>query len=585
MNREKIKTIALYTGLVLAGLIAGWLLFGRTSDDSKKHTVESVNEAATEFTCSMHPQVRQDEPGDCPICGMDLIPVSDHSDHQEDDPFLYTMQNSHSSWANVRTQKIAKTNAGIDIRLSGKVVVNEKEKRSITAHFPGRIEKLYADFTGKLIKKGEKLATIYSSEMAQAQEELLQASANKDTQLRLYNAARKRLSLFNLTDHQINQIEKNGEASSTMDVYATISGYLTERSVSEGDYVSVGQELFTIAGLSNVWIELDAYENQVGRIKAGQKANVEIPGKRGKTITGKIEFIDPLIDPSSRTAKVRLTVANPDLLLKPEMLAYATIKGAPQNQLIIPTTAILWTGKRSIVYVKNKQGENNITFEFREIETGDMTEAGYIVLSGLSEGEEIAVNGVFAIDASAQLRGHYSMMSPPEKIIIPENFKTNLKGIFDEYFKIKNALADDNTQSAQNYAKSFKKQLEKTGQHSLDGEHHIFWMQQYEAIESSTAKFLKADNKETMRMHFEPLSKTMIETARTFGAIGQTFYVAFCPMYDNDRGAYWLSEFKEIKNPYFGSMMLRCGEVRETIREGIGAESTQQPREVEGHVH
>jgi membrane fusion protein, copper/silver efflux system len=245
----------------------------------------------------------------------------------------------------------------------------------------------------------------------------------------------------------------------------------------------------------------------------------------------------------------------------------------------------LWTGKRSIVYVKNKQGENNITFEFREIETGDMTEAGYIVLSGLSEGEEIAVNGVFAIDASAQLRGHYSMMSPPEKIIIPENFKTNLKGIFDEYFKIKNALADDNPQSAQNYAKNFKKQLEKTGQHSLDGEHHMFWMQQYEAMESSTAKFLKADNKETMRMHFEPLSKTMIETARTLGAIGQTFYVAFCPMYDNDRGAYWLSEFKEIKNPYFGSMMLRCGEVRETIREGISAESSQQPREVEGHVH
>ena len=585
MTREKIKTIGLYAGLVLAGLLVGWLLFRGVSDDSDKQQTESAHEADTEFTCSMHPQVRQDEPGDCPICGMDLIPVSDHGDHQEDDPFLYTMQASQSSYANVKTQKIEKIQAGTNIRLSGKVVINEKEKRTIAAHFPGRIEKLHADYTGKYIRKNEKLATIYSAEMAQAQEELLQASANKDSQPRLYNAARKRLSLFNLTDHQINQIEKDGEASSTMDVYATISGYLTERRVSEGDYVSVGQDLFSIAGLSNVWVELDVYENQISMVKTGQNAAVEVPAVSGKKFDGKIEFVYPFIDPNTRSTKARLTIANQGLLMRPEMLAYATIKGEQQYQLVIPTTAILWTGQRSIVYVKNKQGENSITFEFREIETGDITEDGYIVLSGLSEGEEIAVNGVFAIDASAQLRGNYSMMNPPEKIALPDAFKQNLKALFFEYFELKNALANDNAQNAQKFGKSLKAQLEKIGPHSLDGEHHMFWMNQYEAVETNINEFLDADSKKTMRMHFEPLSEAFIQTARTLGAIEQTFYVAYCPMYDDNRGAYWLSEFEEIKNPYFGASMLRCGEVTETFREGVGADSSQQPREMEGHVH
>jgi membrane fusion protein, copper/silver efflux system len=585
MKHQKIKTYITYTILVLGGILLGWLLFGGSSDDEHYSDHEPSEQIGDiEYTCSMHPQVRQDEPGDCPICGMDLIPASDEDDHQDDDPFLFTMRESHSTWANVRTQQVEAAHTGTTLRLTGKVAVNEREERMLTAHFPGRIERLYADYTGRFISQGERLATIYSPELMQAQQELIQAAASKDDHPRLYHAARERLMLFSLTEAQVNRIEESGQASATTDLYATSSGYLTQRAVSEGDYVNTGQTLFAIAGLSNVWVELDAYENQIGQIRTDQQAKVAIPAHPETELKGKVEFVDPFINAQTRTASVRLTLSNPTNLLKPGMLVDATLTSAGQHQLVIPETAVLWTGKRSVVYVKKSQN-NGFTFEFREIETGPRTEGGYVVLSGLSEGDEIAVNGVFAIDAAAQLRGHYSMMAPPERTAIPEPFKTNLEKLFHTYFDLKNALADDAPEKAREHGHELKEELINTGQHSLEGEHHVFWMDQYEDMDESIDKLVDAPDKESMRVHFEPLSESFIETARTLGAIGQTWYVAFCPMYDGDRGAYWLSEFEQIKNPYFGSMMLRCGEVRETLREGVAASQREEPREMEGHVH
>lgn len=586
MEKQKTKTYITYSILILSGLLLGWLLFGGSSDDHQHNDdhEHAENNEDVEYTCSMHPQVRQDEPGDCPICGMDLIPASDEDDHQDDDPFLFTMREAHSTWANVRTQQVEAKHAGTTVRLTGKVAVNEREERTLTAHFPGRIERLYANYTGRFISQGERLATLYSSELMQAQQELIQASARKESQPRMYTAARERLKLFNLTESQINRIEESGQASATTDLYATRSGYLTQRAVSEGDYVNTGQTLFAIAGLSTVWVELDAYENQVGQIRAGNRAKIELPARPGTELTGQVEFMDPFVNPQTRTARARLTVSNPNNLLKPGMLVNAILTGEELHQVVVPETAILWTGKRSVVYVKKSQ-DNGFTFEFREIETGPRTTDGYMVLSGLSEGEEIAVNGVFTIDAAAQLRGHFSMMAPPERASIPEPFKSNLEKLFHIYFDLKNALADDAPEKAREHGQKLKEQLATVGKHSLDGEHHMFWMDRYENIEESIEKILDAPDKEEMRVYFEPLSEAFIETARTLGAIGQTWYVTFCPMYDDDRGAYWLSEFKEIKNPYFGDMMLRCGEVRETLRQGVSIADREEPREMEGHVH
>ena len=586
MEKRKTRNYITYIILILAGLLLGWLLFGGSSNDQHHHDdhEHADHNGDVEYTCSMHPQVRQDEPGDCPICGMDLIPASDKDDHQDDDLFLFTMRETHSTWANVRTQQVEAKHTGSTVRLTGKVVVNEREERTLTAHFPGRIEKLYADYTGRFISEGDRLATLYSPELMQAQQELIQAAARQESQPRMYSAARERLKLFNLIESQINRIEESGQASATTDIYATRSGYLTQRAVSEGDYVNTGQTLFAIANLSSIWVELDLYENQIGQVRTGNQSKVELPARPGTELTGQVEFVDPFVNLQTRTARARLTVSNPNNLLKPGMLVNATLTGAGQHQVVIPETAILWTGKRSVVYVKKSQ-DNGFTFEFREIETGPRTTDGYVVLSGLSEGEEIAVSGVFAIDAAAQLRGHYSMMAPPERATIPEPFRSNLEILFHIYFDLKNALADDKSEKAREHGGQLKEQLTTVGKHALDGEHHMFWMDRYEDIEDSIEKLVGTSNKAEMRTHFEPLSEAFIETARTLGAIGQTWYVTFCPMVDGDRGAYWLSEIEQIKNPYFGDRMLRCGEVRERFREGVIADERSELPGNGGHVH
>ncbi len=591
MKKKKIKKIAIYAILVLAGLFLGWLIFGLSQNDHQEHDhehAEMTEEAITEYTCSMHPQIRQDEPGDCPICGMDLIPVSDEdNDHDhDDDPFMISVSEQQRTWANILTEVVKTGEKQYSISLTGKVAVNEKNTSLITATFPGRIEKLFADYTGLFIRQGEKLASVYSPELMQAQQELIQAAKEKDEHPRLYEAARKRLKLFNLTAQQIEAIERNKQAIPTMDVYASKSGYITRRSISEGDYVSTGQTLFAIADLTDVWVELDAYERHLRKINTGDKVEISIPAQPTVSLPGVVEFVDPFIDPQTRTARVRLTVANPDKALKPEMFVNATIESTQPGKAypVVPHTAVLWTGKRSVIYVKTS-ADNGFTFEFREVETGARLEEGYQVVSGIEAGEEIAVNGVFAIDAAAQLRGRYSMMAPPEKIQLPEPFKSNMENLFSIYFDLKNSLAEDSPQQAGENAHKLKEQLKKVGKHSLDGEHHMFWMEKYDDIEKNLEKFVQETGIENQRMYFEHIAESFISTAQTLGAIGQDFYVAFCPMYDDDRGAYWLSEFKEIKNPYFGSMMLRCGEVTKTIREGVAQTEVHEPHEAETHVH
>jgi membrane fusion protein, copper/silver efflux system len=575
------KPIFTYILLILAGLLLGWLIFGGSGNDVHDHELAASEDV--EFTCSMHPQVRQDNPGNCPICGMELIPVSQEGDQQDDDPYLITLSESHYNWANIRTIVVGADHTGATLRLSGRVGINEQESRVITATFPGRIENLYADFTGRYVRQGERLATIYSPEMMQAQQELLQAAANRESQPRLYNAARQRLRLLNITEQQINNIEARGEASASTDVYATLSGFLVERAVSQGDYVATGQTLFSIARLQNVWVELDAYENQLGMIASGQQAQVQIPSQPGASFTGKVEFIDPFINPQTRSARIRLTVQNRDNQLRPGMLVNAVITSEGERQISVPATAVLWTGDRSVVYVK-RPAQSGFTFEFREVETGARTGEGFNILSGLSQGEEIAVNGVFAIDAAAQLRGSYSMMSQPAKAALSEPFRTNLQQLFSIYFQLQMALAADDPTAANRYARQLRQQLQQVGLHSLEGEHHAFWMQQYQAMDETLQALLRERDLGRIREHFEPLSAAFIETARTLGAVGQTFYVSFCPMVDGDRGAYWLSNQEEISNPYFGSQMLRCGEVREVIRDGVPSQQ-QAPRPTEGHVH
>ena len=403
-------------GLLIAfGLLLGWLFFHNPSSE-KIEKNDEVHDHAAEgrdvWTCSMHPQIRKDEPGDCPICGMDLIPLL-KSDVVMDDQAI-EMSESAMKLAEVQTSVVTRGNVSKEIRLFGKIQADERLLKSQTAHIPGRIEQLLVNVTGENVKKGQLIAKIYSPELITAQKELLEALEMADKYPEMIGAAREKLRLWKLSDEQIEDIEKSGTTKTVFDVFATASGIVTNRKVNTGDYVSRGDVLFEMSDLSGVWALFDAYESDLSWISLGQNVEFTSQAIPGKTFNGKITFIDPVVDASTRITKVRVEVPNSGLQFKPEMFVNGIIQSrqaGSDDLLIIPQSAVLWTGTRSVVYVK-LPGTDQTAFKMREITLGSAMKDTYVVMDGLEEGEEIVTNGTFSIDAAAQLAGKTSMMNP-----------------------------------------------------------------------------------------------------------------------------------------------------------------------------
>ena len=403
--------------LVIGGLLG--FLFGSSPSNSQNKTSSNQNNIESEhqiWTCSMHPQIRMDKPGKCPICGMDLIPLQETSGSEAAvSPDEIQMTEEAVKIADIQTIVVQKAYPEKEVYLLGKVKPDERNISELTARFGGRIEKLYVNFTGQNVSKGEKLATIYSPAMVNAQKELLEAQVYKQSNPDLYKATRNKLKLWDLTNEQIDNIEQKGEVQSNFDILSPITGTVTLRNVSLGDYVKEGSALFQVIDLSRIWVMFEAYESDLPWINSGDRVKFTVQSLPGRNFNGRVSFIDPLIDPKTRIARVRVEVQNPVQILKPEMFANgivtSTIAG-DKKYLIIPRTSILWTGKRAVVYVKVPYRDQP-TFKYRQIVLGPSAGDFYVVKEGLSEGEEIAVNGVFKIDAAAQLAGKPSMMNQP----------------------------------------------------------------------------------------------------------------------------------------------------------------------------
>jgi Cu(I)/Ag(I) efflux system membrane fusion protein len=408
------KNIIYIAIAVLVGLLGGWLIFGGSSDDSisnmsdHDHSGENVGQM---WTCSMHPQIMQPEPGDCPICGMDLIPAESNDEGMAMGQFKMTK--NAMALANVRTTTVGSGTSGDNtLKLSGTIEENEKAVATQASYFDGRIEKLFVNSEGEEVRNGQQLATLYSPELVSAQQELITAASMKESQPELYKAVRNKLKLWKLSEKQIRQIEASGKVQENFPVYANVSGTVSEIMVEAGDYVKKGSPLFKIANLGTVWAVFDAYENQISLLKEGQNVDIVTKSYPDKKFNAKISFIDPILNSSTRTIEVRAVLNNPSGQLKPGMFVAGSLASASDikdDTLVIPESAVLWTGERSVVYVKTDP--NSPTFEMREITIGDAVNSGYIVLSGLEDGDEIVTNGTFTVDAAAQLKGKKSMMN------------------------------------------------------------------------------------------------------------------------------------------------------------------------------
>jgi Cu(I)/Ag(I) efflux system membrane fusion protein len=380
----------------------------------------------------MHPQIRQTEPGQCPICGMDLIPV-EGSVETEEDARRVSLSQRAKILARIRTAEAQRLGSGrVERRLLGRVDYDERSLRTVTAWVGGRIDRLHVSTTGERVKRGQVIATLYSPEVYSAHEDLIQArqqfermqdGATPSARLAAeaaFNAARDRLRLLGVPDGELRTMERADKPSERARIRTPFGGTVIERLATQGSYVETGSGLYRVANLSTLWVQLDAYESDLPLLKAGQEVRLRVEALPGEEFRGRVTFVDPVLDPQTRTARVRIEVKNQDRRLRPGMFVEASVRsnGAGESgqeaPLVIPATAPLFTGRRSVVYVELEDAEGS-TYEARVVTLGPRMGELYPVLAGLDEGERVVVHGAFAIDADLQIQGGDSMMNMPSK--------------------------------------------------------------------------------------------------------------------------------------------------------------------------
>jgi Cu(I)/Ag(I) efflux system membrane fusion protein len=570
----------LYIGIaVIVGLFAGWIIFGNngsksnsesTNSDAHDHSQETQEEV---WTCSMHPQIMLPEPGDCPICGMDLILAETGAEGLAMNEIK--MSKNAMSLANIQTTIVGSNTSsekdGI-ISLSGKIAANEENNAVQASYFDGRIEQLNVNYNGQKVTKGQLLATIYSPNLVAAQQELLTAASLKASQPALYKAVRNKLKNWKLSDTQIDAIESSGNVRDNFPVYATINGTVSEVMAREGDYIKQGQPILKVSNLNSVWAEFDAYENQISNLKEGQKIKIYANAYSNKEFDASISFIDPVLNNATRTITVRATIKNNDNLFKPGMFVTGKIQGktVKSEMLNVPATAVMWTGERSLVYIKTNPNEP--IFEMREVSIDKRNGENYIISDGLQDGDEVVTNGIFTVDAAAQLQGKKSMMNKAKveetampksqmKLEFSEQFTQSFKNVIKPYLNMKDAfVATDNVQVSK-FAKVTSKALKSAKTKDLgkmEQSHINKSIDMLDAIGNS-------DNIKNQREHFVLLNENLVAIAMNIKGENSLLYVQKCPMANNNNGAIWLSTEKDIKNPYYGDDMLTCGSVIEEI--------------------
>lgn len=590
--KQNVKLIAI---VLVIGSVVGFII-GKstnqqisTSIDHEDHNHESV--APQIWTCSMHPQIKQNKPGSCPICAMDLIPLKSMQSGGDDvDPNEIVMSESAIKLASIQTLIVEKGNPVKSINLQGKVQVDERNISELTARFGGRIEKLFVNYTGQNVRKGEKLASIYSPALMSAQRELLEAISFKESRPGLYIAAKGKLKLWDLTDKQIAAIEEKGEPQAYFNILSPITGTVSKRYVALGDYVKEGKTLFKVVDLSKVWVMFDAYESDLPWIKLGDKVNFSLKSRPGEFYMAKVTYIDPFINGKTRVAKVRVEVSNKAKVLKPEMFAQGVLESKiaeNSSVIMVPKSAVLWTGKRSVVYVKVQDRESP-SFLYREVVLGPEAGSFYVINEGLNEGEEIVTNGVFKIDAAAQLIGLQSMMNPEggvaptghnhagmamdqpkhkiENFEVDVKFKKQLTAFYNKYLLLTKAFVTSNPSEVKIASQTLMLKLRAIDMGLLKGDAHMSWMSDLKILESKLKVIAGKMDINLQRVAFADFNLTFYKSVKSFGLDKVTTFYQFCPMANGDNGAYWLSNSTDIQNPYFGDVMLGCGEVKETIK-------------------
>jgi Cu(I)/Ag(I) efflux system membrane fusion protein len=632
------------TGAVVVMIVAAFTLgFWARGGDSQQPPGHATTRPATSqaagrqmYTCSMHPQVRlPDADTKCPICFMSLIPVTADDGGAGGERRL-VLTDAAIKLARVDTTRVARFFPTADVRLFGKITYDQTRVARITSYFAGRLDRLFVDYVGVPVREGDHLAEIYSPELLAAFEELrltrlavdqsnTQSELVRSTSRMTVQAARDKLRLLGLTPQQVQAAESGEMTGDRFTVYSPIGGVVTHLAALAGDYVKTGTPIATVADLSRLWLDLEAYESQLPLLRWGQRVTFTVASHPGEVFGGVISFIAPVVDDRTRTAAVRVTIDNSDGRLKPGMFATAEarvqlaaggrvvsnalegkwvgpmhpevvqdgpgtcdvcgmdlvraedlgVAGDPtpyEEPLVVPKTAVLVTGKRAVVYLLVPDTEKP-TFEGREIVLGPRAGDLYIVRAGLSEGDEVVTNGVFKIDSAMQIAAKPSMMMPTAgdgdgdgdagvHDAVPGHFIAGLDLVYAAYLAAQKALALDDLGGFIVATRDLRRSIDLVDTGGLVGAPLGAWRQ---AALQLTVDPTPA-NIAVARSVFERMSHAAIDLEKQFGHDGaQTWHLAFCPMAFDNAGAVWLQRDDVIHNPYFGASMLRCGTIRAAL--------------------